>query len=245
MNAIILAGESKTEKEGMLKNKALIKIKGKYMLEYVLDTILKVQAIKNIVVVGDKEKLKNALGSKIDYVLEGGDSIVDNAMKALELFPGEKEAILLTCDIPMITVEAIEHFLLESRESGADLAYCIVDKKLNDAKYPEVERTYVKLKEGQFTGGNAFFLNPEVKYKVKDFFEVMLENRKNPAKMAQILGLGFLLKLAMGILTIDAIKNKVEKLLDIKAAVIISPYPEIGNDVDKQSDIEFVEKYLK
>ncbi|NLN48671.1 MAG: NTP transferase domain-containing protein [Clostridiales bacterium] len=244
MNAIILAGESKTEKEGMLKNKALIKIKGKYMLEYVLDTVIRVQAIKKIVVVGNKEKLKKALGHKIDYILDGTDSIVDNAIKALELFPNEKEALLLTCDIPMITVEALEHFLLESQESGADLAYCVVNKKLNDEKYPEVKRTYVKLKEGQFTGGNVFYLNPEIKYKVKDFFEVMLENRKNPAKMAQILGIGFLLKLAMGVLTIDAIKRKVEKLLNIKATVVISPYPEIGNDVDKQSDIEFVEKYI-
>ncbi len=244
MNAIILAGESKSNKEEAIKNKALIKIKGKYMLEYVLDTLHRVQAVEKIVVVGDKEKLKDALGHKIDYILESENSIVDNAMKALELFPDEKEIIILTCDIPMITVEAIEHFLLESKETGADLAYPVVNKKLNDEKYPEVKRTYVKLKEGQFTGGNAFFLNPEIKYKVKDFFGEMLENRKNPAKMAQILGIGFLIKLALGTLSMVSIKKKVNKLLDINAEVIISPYPEIGNDVDKQSDLDFVEKYL-
>ncbi len=244
MNAIILAGESKSGREEGLKNKALIKIKDKYMLEYVLDTLHRVQAIEKIVVVGDKKKLKDALGYKIDYILESENSIVDNAMKALELFPNDKEIIILTCDIPMITVEAIEHFLLESKEYGADLAYPVVDKKLNDEKYPEVKRTYVKLKEGQFTGGNAFFLKPEIKYKVKDFFEKMLENRKNPAKMAKILGIGFLIKLALGTLSIEAIKRKVNKLLDINAAVVISPYPEIGNDVDKESDLQFVEKYL-
>lgn len=244
MNAIVLAGEKKSNKENTLDNKALIKIKNKYMLEYVLDALHNVKTIEKIAVVGAKEKLQEVLGHKIDYIIEGTDSIVDNVIKALELFPGEKEMLVLTCDIPMITVEAIEHFMLESKESGADLCYSIVDKKLNDERYPEVKRTYVKLKEGQFTGGNAFYLNPEIKDKVKDFFEKVLENRKSPTKMAGILGFGFLLRLALGILTIKAIKKKVNKLLDINAAVVISPFPEIGNDVDKISDIEFVEKYL-
>ena len=244
MNTIILAGEKPSPKENVLKNKALMKIKNKYMLEYVLDALRNVKAIDKIVAVGSKDKLEEALGDKIDYVLEGTDSIVDNAINALELFPDEKEALLMTCDIPMITVEAIEHFITESRESGADLTYCIVNKELNDERYPEVKRTYVKLKEGYFTGGNAFYLNPEIKDKVRDFFDKMLENRKNPVKMAAILGLGFVLRLALGTLTINAIKDKVDKLLGINAAVIISPYPEIGNDVDKESDIKFVEKYL-
>ena len=244
MNAIVLAGEKKSYKENTLEDKALIKIKNKYMLEYVLDTLHNVKTIEKIAVVGAKEKLEEVLGHKIDYIIEGTDSIVDNVIKALELFPGEKEMLVLTCDIPMITVEAIEHFMLESKESGADLCYSIVDKKLNDERYPEVKRTYVKLKEGQFTGGNAFYLNPEIKDKVKDFFEKILENRKSPTKMAGILGFGFLLRLALGILTINAIKKKVNKLLNINAAVVISPFPEIGNDVDKISDLEFVEKYL-
>ncbi|MCK9217746.1 MAG: NTP transferase domain-containing protein [Firmicutes bacterium] len=244
MNAIVLAGEKLSAKENVLKNKALIKIKDKYMLEYVLDALHNVKAIDKIVVVGSKTKLEEALGDRIDYILEGTDSIVDNAINALDLFPCEKEALLMTCDIPMITVEAIEHFIMESKKSGADLSYCIVDKKLNDERYPEVKRTYVKLKEGYFTGGNAFYLNPEIKDKVRDFFEKMLDNRKNPVKMAAILGFGFVLRLALGTLAINAIKEKVDKLLGINAAVIISPYPEIGNDVDKESDIKFVEKYL-
>ena len=133
------------------------------MLEYVLDALHNVKTIEKIAVVGAKEKLQEVLGHKIDYIIEGTDSIVDNVIKALELFPGEKEMLVLTCDIPMITVEAIEHFMLESKESGADICYSIVNKKLNDERYPEVKRTYVKLKEGQFTGGNAFYLNPEIK----------------------------------------------------------------------------------
>ncbi len=244
MNAIVLAGEKKSDNINILENKALFKIKDKYMIEYVLDALNDVKAIEKIAVVGQKKQLSQAIGHKAHYIVEGTDSIVQNIIKALEYFPGEKEMLVLTCDIPMITVEAIEHFMLEAKESGADLCYSIVDKRVNDEKYPEVKRTYAKLWEGKFTGGNVIYFNPEIKDKIKDFVEEVLEYRKSPAKMAGILGFGFLIQLALGILTINRVKKKVDKLLGINAAAIISPYPEIGNDVDKTSDIEFVEKYL-
>lgn len=244
MNAIVLAGEKKSDNVNVLENKALLKIKGKYMIEYVLDTLHNVKCIEKIAIVGQKDKLAEAVGHKADYIVEGTDSIVENIIKALEHFYGEKEMLVLTCDIPMITVESIEHFILESRESGTDLCYSIVDKRVNDEKYPEVKRTYAKLREGKFTGGNVFYFNPEIKDKIKDFAEQMLEYRKSPAKMAGILGFGFLVRLALGILTINSVKKKLKKLLGVNAAAVISPYPEIGNDVDKVSDIEFVEKYL-
>ena len=244
MNAIVLAGEKKSDNVNALENKALLKIKNKYMVEHVLDALHNVKCIEKIAIVGQKDKLSEAVGHKVDYVVEGTDSIVENIIKSLEHFPGEKEMLVLTCDIPMITVEAIEHFILESRESGADLCYSIVDKRVNDEKYPEVKRTYAKLREGQFTGGNVFYFNPEIKDNIKDFAEQMLEYRKSPAKMAGVLGIGFLIRLALGILTINAVKKKLKKLIGVNAAAVISPYPEIGNDVDKESDIEFVEKYL-
>lgn len=244
MNAIVLAGEKKSDNMNNLENKALLKIKNKYMIEYVLDTLHNVKCIEKIAIVGQKDKLSEAVGHKADYVVEGTDSIVENIIKALEYFPGEKEMLVLTCDIPMITVEAIEHFILESRESGADLCYSIVEKMVNDEKYPEVKRTYAKLHEGKFTGGNVFYFNPEIKDDIKDFAEQMLEYRKSPTKMAGVLGIGFLIRLALGILTINAVKKKLKKLIGVNGAAVISPYPEIGNDVDKASDIEFVEKYL-
>ena len=244
MNAIVLAGEKRSESGKSLENKALLKIKDKYMIDYVIDTVNNVKSIDKIAVVGLKEELSKAIGHKVDYVIEGTDSIVENIIKALECFPGEKEMLVLTCDIPMITVEALEHFILEAKESKADLCYSIIDKRVNDEKYPEVKRTYAKLWNGQFTGGNVFYFNPCIKDKIKDFAEEMLEYRKNPAKMAGLLGFGFIIRLILGILTINAVKKKLRKLLGINAAAVISPYPEIGNDVDKISDIQFVEKYL-
>jgi molybdopterin-guanine dinucleotide biosynthesis protein A len=246
VNVIVLAGEKRVSNENTEENtnKAFYKIKDKHMIQYVIETLRKCSSVDRIAVVGPRGKLQPVIGDMVDNILEGTDSIVSNILLALELFPDEKEILIVTSDIPMVTKEAIEDFIERAREQGVDLCYSIVDKKVNDLKYPEVRRTYARLWEGQFTGGNVFYFNPAVTDKCKDFVEKMLEYRKSPTKMAQVLGFGFLLRLALGILTINAIQRKCESLLGIKGAAIISPYPEIGNDVDRLSDLEYIEKYM-
>jgi molybdopterin-guanine dinucleotide biosynthesis protein A len=247
VDVIVLAGEKKGSPNGRAEekiNKAFYKIKDKHMIEYVVEALRKSGGIGKIAVVGPKDKLEEVVGGIADFVIEGADSIVSNILLALDCFPGEKEMLIVTSDIPMVTKEAIEDFITRSRQKDADLCYSIVDKKVNDLKYPDVRRTYARLWEGQFTGGNVFYFNPVVTDKCKDFVEKMLEYRKSPTKMARVLGFGFLLRLALGILTINAVQRKCEALLGIKGAAIISPYPEIGNDVDRFSDLEFIEKYM-
>lgn len=255
MNVVVLAGNKKsksgsadsTSQKDMpasIENKALLKIKNKYMIEYIVDTLRQSALIEKIAVVGPKEQLSSVIGDRVDYIVEGTDSIVTNGVLAMEFFKDDKQVLITTSDIPMLTVEALEDFINKSLSMNADLCYSVVDKRVNDEKYPEVKRTYARLWEGQFTGGNIFLFNPAATDKCKAFIEQMLEYRKSPAKMAMVLGIGFLIRMALGILTIHAVQKKCEKLLGIRGAVVISEYPEVGNDVDKASDIQFVEKYL-
>ena len=246
MDVIVLAGEKKDTSDNAEEkiNKAFYKIKGKCMIQYVVETLRKSSQIDRIAAVGPKSMLEQAVGGIVDHIAEGTDSIVSNILIALEFFPGEKEILIVTSDIPMITREAIDDFIARCREKHVDLCYSIVEKEANDRKYPGVRRTYARLWEGRFTGGNVFYFNPAIKDKCRDFVEKMLDYRKSPARMAGVLGFVFLLRLALGVLTINAVQRKCESLLDISAAAIISPYPEIGNDVDRFSDLELIEKYM-
>jgi GTP:adenosylcobinamide-phosphate guanylyltransferase len=255
MNVIVLAGNKKVNSSSednnnpkdltaQIGNKALLRLKDKYMIEYIIDTLRRSSIIEKIAVVGPKEQLEPIIGDRVDYIVEGTDSIVTNGLLAMENFKNDKQVLITTSDIPMLTVEALEDFISKALNMNADLCYSVVDKLVNDKKYPEVKRTYARLWEGQFTGGNIFLFNPAVTEKCKTFVEQMLEYRKSPAKMAMVLGFGFLIRMALGILTIRAVQKKTERLLGIKGAVVISEYPEVGNDVDKISDVQFVEKYL-
>lgn len=244
MNALILAGK---QADGPLKqvgqNKAAIKINGKEMIMYVIEALKALDFIQKIAVVGDTEELA-FLNNKVDMVVEQADSMSGNIIRGVQAFSDDEQLLVLTCDIPMITPEAIRDFVEKAGEEDADFSYPIVRREDNDAKYPGVHRTYVRIKDGTFTGGNIVLVRTGIVKKVIGQAEDFLAYRKKPWMLAKILGISFVIKFVMGILTIKELETRVSGLFGIKARAVISTYPEIGTDVDKQSDLELAEKAL-
>ena len=240
VNALILAGDR--GEEGY--SKALLKIKGRFMIEYLIDALKSSNTVKNIYVVGD-EVLREMIKNYYDgYILSNGE-MLENIKKGIrEIGDYDTPVLICTADIPLVSGEAIRDFVVECENKDIDVGYPIIDKSLNDEKYPDVKRTYVKLKEGTFTGGNIVYLNPKVIERATEKAAELIAYRKKPLKMGQVLGVTFLLRLALGVLTIEAVERKVCDMFDIRGRAILTKYPEIGNDVDKIEDIEFVNRYL-
>ncbi|KAA5805587.1 MULTISPECIES: nucleotidyltransferase family protein [Thermoanaerobacterium] len=239
MNALILAGSTGDEK---LPEKALIKIKGRYMISYVIDALRGSGKVEKIAVIGDKEKLKCIDG--IDILIEQGSSIIENVVKGIEPFKNDRRVLILTCDIPMLTKEAVIDFIEQSESYNADLCYPIVKREDNERKFPDAKRTYAKIKEGTFTGGNIFYLNPKIIDACIEAAKQFIAFRKKPWKLGQLLGFKILILFAFGRVTISQLERKVSELFNINAKAVISKYPEIGNDVDKDEDVEMANKYI-
>jgi molybdopterin-guanine dinucleotide biosynthesis protein A len=245
INAIILAGDSKKGlvQEGV-ENKALLPINGKPMVEYVVDALRNSHLIGKISITGPVDLLKGHLGDKVDFYMESKESMFDNIKEGMKPFADDKAVLLVTSDIPMITGTMITDFIQRCIRQGGDFCYPIVEKRLNEERFPGVERTYVRLKEGTYTGGNIIYFNPAVIERCEAFAQKVIEFRKQPLKTGRLLGLKFLVGLLLGLLTIPKVEERFCKLLDIQASAVITPYPEIGNDVDKPSDVEMVMQYF-
>lgn len=241
VNCIILAG--KEESQIKAENKALIDLQGKPMISYVIDALKASCYVENIVVVGDKDQL-SSISNEADIIDQNG-SILDNVRAGVDYFKGSDMVLISTCDIPLLTGEAVDDFIKKSLEAKADVCYPIINKVTCDAVYPESKRTYASLREGQFTGGNLFMLNPKILDKCIYIAEQMINYRKSPIKMSRVLGLSFLMRFAAGRLTIKDVENRASKLLNIRAKAIISDYAEIGNDVDKPEHVEIIKKYMQ
>lgn len=239
MNALILAGSTGDEK---LPEKALIKIKDRYMISYVIDALRGSGKVDKIAVVGDREKLQCIDG--IDILIDQGNSIIENVVKGIEPFKNDRRVLILTCDIPMLTKEAVIDFVEQSESLNADLCYPIVKREDNERKFPDAKRTYAKIKEGTFTGGNIFYINPQIVDACIEAAKQFIAFRKKPWKLGQLLGFKILILFAFGRVTISQLERKVSELFNINAKAVISKYPEIGNDVDKDEDIEMANKYI-
>ncbi|MDF2671886.1 MAG: molybdopterin-guanine dinucleotide biosynthesis protein [Clostridiales bacterium] len=241
VNAVILAGD-REENGG---SKALMMILSKYMIEYVIDSLRESGCVRQIYVVGNEE-LKDKVGNLVDGWIEAGGGIMDNIRRGVELIGDlETPCIISTSDIPMVKGEAIRDFVEKCQLRSIDFGYPIIDKRLNVEKYPDVKRTYVKMKEGTYTGGNIVYFNPKIVENCTRRAEQLIEYRKKPLKMGRVLGFTFLIRLALGNLSISKVEDKIQRMFDIHGEAILTNYPEIGNDVDKPSDVEFVNKHME
>lgn len=245
VNALILAGEESDGGKLGARVKAAVHIHKKAMIEYIVDAMRQCGSINKILVVGPYEQLKGILGDRVDGIVGDQGSIIRNVTAGVNSFKTEDDIVICTCDIPMITVECINDFITASQRLQADFCYPIINKELNEKKFPGIVRTYTKIKEGTFTGGNMFYIRPHVVNKCCKKAEELILYRKNALKMAKVLGWKILFLLFTGKLTIPEAEKKFREIFGIKAKAIISGYPEIANDVDKPSDLEFVKNYLQ
>ncbi|HRW13034.1 MAG TPA: nucleotidyltransferase family protein [Syntrophomonas sp.] len=250
-DAIILAGGESTndlKKIAPYDNEALIIIGNYPMIYFVYQTLRSSSQINNIVVSGPVEALKAILPrDERLFFVNGGQNAIESfahAVKALNDKGISSKVLIMPTDIPFITVEAIEDFIKRCETSDDDFYYPVTRKEVNEKKFPGVQRTYVRLQEGVVTGGNLFLIRSSVIEKSLEMGLKLVERRKNPLAMARLFGISLALRYLFGRLSIAMVEKRFYKMLGIKGKCIISPYAEIGVDVDKPSDLKLAQDKL-
>lgn len=247
VTAVVLAGGRKKGLDSEeASSEAFITIGKRYMIEYVLGALQDSPYVDRIVISGPVTKLRDYLKDYRDIILVGsGNTAVQSFMKALEVIPGSAERVLVvTADVPLLTAQAVNDLILTCNDKRGDLFYPIVSREINEEKYPGVKRTYVTLKEGTFTGGNLLLVNPQVVVKCLPIAEEFVRLRKRPLALAGFIGWRLLVRYLLGRLSIKDAEEKVSELMGIKGVGVITSFPEIGIDVDKQSDLALVRRTL-
>lgn len=249
VDAIILAGDTPKDTDLKLLNKvnckSLIPIGGKPMVEYVVESLVAERRIGRVAVVGPVDELAflRERSPKVQLA-QHGESILQNVVAGIELLGNPDKVLVVTADIPMLTPQAVADFLNQAGERDADFYYSVVRREDNDRQYPGVKRTYVRLKNGTFTGGNIFMARSKYVSAKMDLVDSMIALRKEPLKMVRLLGWRFVIKFVLGALTIRELEAYISGLLGITGVAVISPYAEIGTDVDKPSDLELARSIL-
>ncbi|MEE9513637.1 MAG: hypothetical protein V3V46_06130, partial [Anaerolineales bacterium] len=72
------------------------------------------------------------------------------------------------------------------------------------------------------------------------FWERMVAARKSPFRQAALLGFDLLFLMLIRRITINDAVKRVSNRLGLKGRAVISPYAEIGMDIDKPQQLELV-----
>lgn len=245
VDAIVLAGaknDGKLQEISSCEFEALIPINEQPMINYVISALRDTAAIRKIVVVGSVAMKKHLPDNVI--LLECGETLPENIKIGIDYLDSKRHVLIITSDIPMVQGKAIEDFLDRCRDKEEDLFYPIVSKVANQKMFPGVNRTYVQLKDGTFTGGNLVLMAPNVIEDCREMIQRVVELRKKPVQISRMLGISFIVKLLLHKLSVHEIEHRVEQMFGLRALAVISPYPEIGTDIDKASDWELAQRVL-
>ncbi len=217
-------------------NRAMMDLCGKTMLQWTVDALRSSAGVSRIVAVGPVS------ADGLDKVVPSSDNIVENMRRGIEALDGSAERVLLvSADIPLITAPVIDDFVERAGLANVDFAYPVVRRELCEASYPQMKRTYLKTADGTFTGGNMSMVSRSF---VRDNWAAVsdaYDARKQVARLARIIGVDILVRVIIGqvfpgFLTVAKLENAISRALGARVAAVISEFPEIAEDVDKESD---------
>ena len=224
-------------------SRAMVPIGDKTMLQWVVDALRGSEQVGRIIAVGEVS------ADGLDGIVQPGEDLVSNIRLGVEALDTTDSVLIVSSDIPLLTAEAVGDFLDRAGSLGVDLAYPIIPKAHCRAKYPQLKRTYLKTADGVFTGGNLMLVKPSF---ISDHWQSIAEAyaaRKHVPRLARMIGIGVLLRVIVaqfvpGVLRVRLLERAASRVLGASFAAVVSAYPEIGEDVDKPSDLEAVRAIL-
>ena len=166
-DAILVAGESKYSYKVRNQYKALLKIKERYCIQYVLEALQRVPSLENIYVIGPREKLVEAFqkaGIDLDQpkrikILEQKSNLLENVWHAfLASLPtpyhddtenlkayADKAVLVVPCDSPLITTHEITYFIEQCKLENYDYILGLTPEEAMKYFYPRKDRPGIKM----------------------------------------------------------------------------------------------------
>lgn len=231
-DAIVLAGGGpEPTLDPTVANKALIPIAGRSMIAYVLDALRGARGVGKIAVVGP-ESLPPDVASRADVSLPARGSMLDSLARGVEALAPRAHVLAVAADLPLLSSAAVDAFLDACAGRDAGIYYSIVPREVTEQRYPGVRKTYVRMVEGTFCGGGLILFAPAVVERLRPLVARAVAARKRPWQLAQMLGVGTLVKLALGRLSVVEAEARASALAGITTRAVIVPHPEIALDVD-------------
>lgn len=232
--------------------KSLVPVAGIPMLERVIGALEASPLVDKIAVsLGDTnllaefEGLKQAVKEGRIIAVQARNSPSRSVLHAAEQMGYPYPLLITTADHALLTAEMVKYFCTKCVESGADVCAGLTSSQTILARYPESVRTYLKFRDGMYSGSNLFSLMSVKGIKGPEVWRQAEQHRKQPWKIAKVFGPGLLIAYLLRRLTLMEAFEKIGAKLGIKVAPITMPFAEAAIDVDNPQDLKLVEIILR
>jgi len=248
MTALVLAGQrhgaDPMAAAAGVSHKALLPVAGVPMLLRVVGALRATPGIGRIVVSIEAPEATLAGVAGLDgVVLRAAEAGPSRSVAAVFAEFGAP-LLVTTADHALLTPAMVAHLLRVAPPDAAALA-ALARRETVLAAFPGTRRTWLRLRDGDFSGCNLFLLGRPEAARVLRFWQGLEQQRKRPAAMARMLGLPTLLRYALGLLTLRGALDAMGRRCAASLAVVEMPFGAAAVDVDKPEDLMLAESWLR
>jgi GTP:adenosylcobinamide-phosphate guanylyltransferase len=253
ITAILLAGarpvpDPLAEAAGVAV-KPLVPVAGEAMINYPARALVAHPAIGEIILLTQAPDLYAtdpatawlAREPKIRFIVSGG-GIASSLLAFLERDDIAYPLLMTTADHVLLDAAMLDQFVAEAR--GADIAVAMVEKRTLLARYPESRRTWLKFRDGWWSGANLFWFGSAKARAVIALWREVEQDRKKGWKILAAFGPLPLLGALLRISTLRGAIARVGRRFGLVARLVAMKQPEACIDADKAEDVTLIERIL-
>ena len=245
LTALILAGNRAGRTDPMaaaagISHKALLPVGGTPMILHVIRALRACPAVSRIVVSTERADILASLPEARTVLVRPSAASPSRSVSAcVEEFG--MPLLVTTADNALLTSEILQSFLSRVPDE-ADAAAAVARSEVIRAAYPDTSRTWIRMRDGNFSGCNLFLLRTPDASRAVDFWQRLEQQRKSPLAMARTIGPSALFRYAFKTLTMTAAVRLLDLRTGARLAVVELPFADAAVDVDKPADLLLVDK---
>jgi GTP:adenosylcobinamide-phosphate guanylyltransferase len=247
-NAIVLAG-SRPGGDPFAQSygtdlKALIPVAGEPMVRLPVRALLDCDAIATVTVLAQQpERIAEVLPPHPRLkVLRSEGTIAETLLRLCDDAATQWPLLVTTADHALLTPDIIHEVCWKSTRS--DVGIGVVSKRRLLSKFPRSKRTWLRFREGAFTGANLFVLRSEKVRAAIEVWRSVEQDRKKAGKLLWSLGPSLFLRVLFRRLTIEEVLHKVSVRIGVSVRAVRLSSALAAIDVDKPRDHAQVEAIL-
>ncbi|MCB9945067.1 MAG: NTP transferase domain-containing protein [Geminicoccaceae bacterium] len=251
MQVLVLAGSrggsDPLAQHAGVSQKCLAAVAGRPMVERVAETILSLDGVVRLRIAAQKpSELEDlpVIANECRVTLTGCEP-TPSLTVAAHLHEAGAPMLVTTADHPLLTREMLTHFIDRATTSDADIAVGLVSSTVILQDYPDNRRTYLKFRDGRFSGANLFWLGNDRARNAVRFWRRVEQDRKKPWRIAMAMGPGLLVSYLLRRLSLDEAMQKASQRVGAQARAVLLPFAEAAIDVDKVDDLLLADAILE
>ena len=152
--------------------------------------------------------------------------------------------IVTTADHALLTPKIIDHFAACADQSDADLTVGVLAESVLQATYPSTTRTYLRFRDGGYSGANLFAFRTPQALRAAEFWVRAEAFRKQPWRLASTFGPTTLLLFALRRLDLEQALDRASGAIGCRIRAVPLPFAEAAIAVDRPSDLDLVSEIL-